>query len=145
LLTAEARAARIIVLMIIGAGLVYGAIQLVDRVKQVDQRFVAIAAGVNSAAAQAEKVEFLEEESTAGGSPSENVLDYMTGGWMELLSFGLYEHEGIGDIRRETAQLTAATYHQMELAQQEARAEGKPIPWRYVSDIERDIQRLLGP
>lgn len=102
---------------------------------------------VDSAAAQAKQLKSLQSQANQGDSFSETVSDLLTGsgpfGGSLPEMLGLSDsQEGLGDIRRATANIHAAWIQDIKDLQNKTRSRGEPVPYRYVGDIDKEIGEL---
>lgn len=114
--------------------------ELSKQAEAIGDRFDGISEGVRSAAGQAQKLQALRRESTASDAIGEDLADFFSGGFYKD-PLGI-DYEGVGDARREAARIAASRIELITREQNEAQREGRPVPFRYVSDIQKDIDKL---
>jgi TP901 family phage tail tape measure protein len=106
-----------------------------EQAEAIGNRIEGITVGVSSQKEAAEKVKKLRYEATAGDDFSEEIGDILTGN-----PFGI-QGDKLGEVRRDTARIIIARYELIKKEQDEARAENKPIPFRFASDISREVSQ----
>lgn len=119
---------------------------LTDQADKVGDEFEKISAGADTPKARLDKLKSLH----AGAKSGETFADHLTNLVTErtdvlgvgIPTLGLGPEKGIGEERAELEKQAAHTIEAELKEQQNAKRKGQPVPFRYISDIKKDIQRV---
>lgn len=118
---------------------------LSDQAAKVGERIDAISAPSKDAKGRAQHLRDLIQGSQSGDTFDERLANLFTetsdvfGVPVPTLGFG---GNGVDEARRQAESIAADTIKAELTAQRRARKEGKPIPYRYVGEIAKDIEGL---
>lgn len=95
---------------------------------------------------QADQLRTVSEQANKGSTFAETLQDFFTGsggfhGPLESL-LGVGGDQGAAELRRSVAAQEEANRALQSKVQDAARAAGKPVPFRYAGDIQKDIEGL---
>ena len=122
---------------------------LTDQADKVGDEFESISAASKSPKARLDRLHQLKKGSQAGegGETFSDRLDNLITERTKVLgvdvpTLGLGPGKGIGEEREELEAQAAHTIEAELKAQRSAKRKGEPVPFRYISDIRKDIQRV---
>lgn len=127
-------------------GVAYGVEVLENEARKVEDAVDQISNIPATGKARLEKLKQLRQQSKAGDTFSDRLTDLFTEnfghvGPVPIPALG-FAKGGIGQERQEIAAMAARNIEAERQLQARARREGKPVPFRYIAAIAKDIQRV---
>jgi TP901 family phage tail tape measure protein len=119
--------------------------ELTSLAESVGHEFESVTAISNSSQARLQHLQDLKKGSEGGESFKErlfNLTEVTHVGPVPVPTFGLGPEKGIGEERAEVEKAEAKNIENILKLQKRAGKEGKPIPFRYGSEIQKDIEGL---